>query len=507
MRKIYEVLRQHHELKYTNREIGRSLNMSPGTVSNYLNLAKVAGLSWAQVQDLSEQELKQRLFLPVDKKLKSRVYPNWDLVHAELRRPGVTLMLLWREYREVHANGVGYSQFCEHYQRYVKAVSPIMRQVHKAGEKAFVDYAGMTVPWLEPLTGEIHEAQVFVGCLGASQYTFVEATTSQSIGDWIGSHVRMWGYFGGVSSMVIPDNLKAGVSKAHRYDPDINVNYQLLGEHYGFAIVPARVAEPRDKAKVENAVGCIERQILAPLRDITFTSIADINAAIFPRLHAFNQQLFQKMKVSRAILFETLDKPALKPLPATSYQYAEWKKAKVNIDYHIMFDDHYYSVPYRYIHRPIEIRATAKSIECFYEGERIAAHPRSNTRYQYSTSAEHMPKNHRAQAEWTPERIKRWAAKTGQHTSLFIEQMILARPFPEQAFRACLGVLRLAGRFGPERLEKACAIGLSAGMTRYKAIETLLKNNMDTVDYRHSTQTSSPVKTHENLRGSDYYNQ
>ncbi|HVT62442.1 MAG TPA: IS21 family transposase [Legionellaceae bacterium] len=504
MKKIYEVLRQHYELKHSNRVIGRSLNISPGTVSNYLNLSKVAGVSWEEAQKLSEQELRNRLFLPVDTKLTNRVHPNWEIVHTELRRSGMTLMLLWREYRESHTNGIGYSQFCEHYQRYFKQISPVMRQVHLAGEKTFVDYAGMTVPWLESTTGKIYEAQIFVGCLGASQYTFIDVTATQSIADWISSHIRMWTYFGGVSCIVVPDNLKAGVTKAHRYDLDINANYQLLGEHYGCAIVPARIGKPKDKAKVENAVGCIERQILAPLRNITFTSLAAIRAAIQPRLEAFNQQVFQKMQTSRHILLETLDKPALKPLPQTPYQYADWKKAKVNIDYHIMFDDRYYSVPWRYIHQLIDIRATTSTIECFYEGKRVALHQRHKARYQYSTCVEHMPKKHQAQGQWTPERLRRWASKTGHYTALFIEQMIASRPFPEQAFRASLGVLRLGDRFGSERLEKACAIGLQTGMTRYKSIELILKNNMDKLE-NHNRTSSSSSSTHINLRGSNYY--
>jgi transposase len=502
MRKIQEVLRQ-HQLGHSNRDIGRSLNISAGTVSNYLYRARVAGLDLSSALELSEAQLHERLFLPSKSSCSKRVFPDWEQVHAELRKKGMTLMLLWREYREKHPDGVGYSRFCLHYQRYAKQISPVMRQVHKAGEKTFVDYAGMTVPWLEPATGEIHEACIFVGSLGASQFTFIEATASQSLPDWIGSHIRMWEYFGGVSRVVVPDNLKSGVSKAHRYDPDINANYQHVGAHYGFAIVPARAGEPKDKAKVENAVGCIERQILAPLRHITFTSIAEINAAIKPRLDAFNQQHFQKMKTSRYELFDRLDKPALNPLPPEPYHYAQWKHARVNIDYHFVLDEHYYSVPYQYIHHAVEIRATPKTVECFYQGKRIAAHQRSKARYQHTTLAEHMPKNHQAQAQWTPERIKRWALKIGQNTSLLIEVMIAARPFPEQAFRACLGLLRLGSRFGEVRLEKACTIALHAGMTRYQQVERILKNKMDELNTISSQET--PVIPHHNIRGSDYY--
>jgi len=383
-------------------------------------------------------------------------------------------------------------------------VSSNSGQDHKAGEKTFVDYAGMTVPWIDPGTGEIHEAQIFVGSLGASQFTFVEATATQQLPDWIGSHVRMWDYFGGVSEVVVPDNLKSGVTKAHRYDPDINTNYQHVGEHYGFAIVPARIVTPKDKAKVENAVGCVARQILAPLRDVTFTSIGEINAAIKPRVDVFNRQSFQKMKTSRYELFEQVDKPALKPLPPEKYHYAQWHHATIHIDYHFVFDDHYYSVPYHYIHHKVEIRATASSVECFYQGKRIAAHARKSARYKFTTISEHMPPAHRAHAEWSPERIKRWANKIGPSTKQFIEHLIASRAFPQQAFRSCLGILRLGTRFGEARLEKACAIAYQAGATRYKQVETILKNKVDLIPP--TTTNAAQVITHENIRGSHYYN-
>ncbi len=503
MKKIQEILRLHYELKCSNRAIGNSLNISAGTVSDYLSRARVAKIFWPLSEEMTEDALYERLFLPVEKSHKKRPLPEWDWVHHELRRKGVTLMLLWREYRDVHSNGLGYTQFCERYRVYVKQISPVMRQLHKAGEKTFVDYAGMTMPWLDTATGEIHEAQIFVGSLGASQFTFVEATATQQLPDWIASHVHMWNYFGGVSEIVVPDNLKAGVTKAHRYDPDINPNYQHLSEHYGVAIVPARAAAPKDKAKVENAVGCIERQILAPLRHMTFTSLAELNEAIKPRLMAFNQKSFQKMRTSRQTLFETVDKPALKSLPQEPYQYAEWKYGKINIDYHFAFDDHYYSVPYQYIHHAVEIRSSSKMVECFYQGKRIAAHPRSYKRYQHTTLAEHMPKNHQAHAEWTPERIKRWASKIGQNTQLFIEQMISSRAFPQQAFRSCLGLLRLSTRFGEERLEKACTIALTIGATRYQQVETILKNKMDVASV--TTNATPIITTHQNIRGSNYY--
>ena len=448
-------------------------------------------------------DLYDKLFIPVPQTTQKPL-PEWEEVHRELRKKGMTLRLLWREYRDIHVNGIGYTQFCERYRAYVKTITPVMRQVHKGGEKTFVDYAGMTVLWINPTTGEIHEAQIFVGALGASQFIFAEATVTQQLPDWIQSHMRMWEYFGGVSEVVVPDNLLSGVTKAHRYDPDINANYQHFSEHYGFAIVPARVREAKDKAKVENAVGCVTKQILAALRHVTFTSISEINAAIKPRLAVLNNQSFQKMKTSRHELFEAIDKPALKPLPPERYHYAEWVNAKIHIDYHFVFDDHYYCVPYQYIHHPVQIRATSKTVECFYQGKRIASHARSHIRYGFTTLKEHMPAAHLAHAEWSPERMKRWAKKIGPQTSQFIDHMIVSRAFPQQAFRSCLGLLRMGDRFGETRLEKACVIALSVGTTRYQQVESILKKRLDTIPNSHE-QIEPVISEHENIRGPDYY--
>ena len=391
MRKISEILRQRYELKHGYRKIAHSLNVSISSISDYINRAKMAGLMWPLPDGMTEEVLYSKLFLPAQTTSKKRVKADWEQVHRERRKKGMTLQLLWREYREQHPEGLGYTQFCWHYKEYTKTLNPVMRQAHKAGEKIFVDYAGLTMEWIDALTGEIHEAQVFVGCLGASQYIFTEATATQQLPDWINSHIHMFEYFGGVSEIVVPDNLKSGVTKAHRYDPDINPNYQHCCEHYGTAIVPARAATPKDKAKVENAVGIVERQIMAPLRHRTFTSLSEINVALKEVLKKLNHQPFQKMQTSRHELFQVLDKPALKPLPMIRYQYADWKKAKVNLDYHLEFQHHFYSVPYRHIRQVVEIRATAKMVEIFSKQERIASHIRSHERYRYTTIKEHMP--------------------------------------------------------------------------------------------------------------------
>jgi len=502
MRKISEILRQRFELKCSYREIARSQNISISTVSDYLARVKAAGLSWPLPEGLSEETLYQQLFLPVAVKTQ-RVQPDWARLSRELRKKGMTLQLLWREYRAEQPSGLGYSQFCHHYQAYAKTLTPVMRQLHKAGEKTFVDYAGMKMPWVDVATGELQEAEIFVGCLGASQYIFVEASATQQLADWITSHIHLFEFFGGVSEILVPDNLLSGVTKAHRYDPDVNVNYQHFAEHYGVAIVPARVAKPRDKAKVENAVGIVERQILAPLRHHTFTSIGEINLAIKKSLTVLNQQSFQKMKTSRRELFETIDKPALKPLPVTRYQYAEWKKAKVNLDYHVVFDDHYYSVPYRTIGKVIEVRVTNKTVECFSAQQRIALHVRSFKKYQFTTVDEHMPTAHQEHHQYSEARLKNWAHRIGANTLAFIQHMIDARHFPQQAYRACLGLLRLSKTYGEARLEKACAKGLMIGATRYQQIQSLLKNKLEEVTVQNTI--TEPPPRHENIRGADYY--
>lgn len=413
------------------------------------------------------------------------------------------MQLLWREYRENNTQGLGYSQFCKYYQDYVKTITPVMRQKHKGGEKIFVDYAGMKMPWIDPVTGEVFEAEIFVGCLGASQFIYTEATATQQLPDWIQSHIHMFEYFSGVSEILVPDNLKSGVTQAHRYDPDINANFQHFAEHYGVAIVPTRTAAPKDKAKVESAVSIVERQILAPLRHMTFTSLGELNAEIAKRLCVLNTQPFQKMKTSRRALFEEIDKPALKPLPPQRYQFCEWKKAKVHIDYHFVFDNHYYSVPYQYCRHAVEIRATSKTVECYYKRQRIAVHIRSNKPYGFTTLSEHMPKAHQEYDKSSLAHIKSWSKKVGTNTADFIDHMMASRPFPQQAYRACYGLLRLSERFGEARLEKACVKALALGATCYQQVESILKNNLEEVPI--STNHTIQILEHKNIRGSQYY--
>lgn len=504
MRKISEILRLRLELNLGYRDISKSLGISVGTITNYLYRARAANITWPLQDGLTEQELYDKLFLPVETPSEIRPLPDWPYIHKELHKKGMTLQLLWREYREQNKDGYCYSSFCHGYQKYTKTVTPVMRQVHKGGEKAFVDYAGMKVDWLDITSGEIKQAEIFVGALGASQFIFTEATATQQLPDWINSHINMFEFFDGVPEVVVPDNLKSGVTKAHRYDPDINLNYQQLAEYYGVAIVPARINAPRDKAKAENAVSIVERQILAPMRNMTFTSIGEINFHIKQRLMALNNKPFQKMPISRKKLFEEVDKPALKPLPSSRYQYAIWKKAKVNLDYHIVLDDHYYSIPYQYIGKHVYIRATNKLVECFYDNKRIAIHERNYKKYKFTTITEHMPNNHREQADMSVARLKNWASKIGINTVKFVNHMMASRPFPQQAFRACLGLLRLSKRYSEARLEKACQKALLSGANRYQQVEAILKNNLEEVPIS-TIKTNTTLIEHKNIRGSDYY--
>lgn len=379
-----------------------------------------------------------------------------------------------------------------------------MHQCHKAGERCEVDYAGQTIPWFDPLTGERHEAQIFVSALSASSFTYIEATTSQSVEDWINAQVRMFQFYGGVTDCLILDNLLAGVKKAHRYDPDINPNYQAFGEHYGVAILPARVGHPRDKSVVESAVGYAERFVLAKLRDITFTSIAQINAAIKPLLDELNHQPFQKLPGSRFERFQQLEKAALKPLPVEPYRYAIWKKARVHIDYHVEFERHYYSVPYAFIHQTVELRITQKTVEVFRLNQRIATHQRHLKAYGYSTLKKHMPPAHQAQQRLTPELLQQQAQKIGKATTTYCEHLLASRVIPQQAYRTCLGILRLAKRYGEARLEKACAYADTIGAYRYQHVESLLKKGLEEIIPLPPAQPHLPPQ-HAHIRGAAYY--
>jgi transposase len=504
MRKIREVLRLKWKLGLSHRQIERSVRLGYGTVCGYLQRAKRQELSWEQVEGLSDAELEARLFPPPPRPAPGgRALPDWAEVHRELKKKGVTLSLLWEEYRERHPQGYGYSRFCELYRSWEGRLDVCLRQHYEGGEKLLVDYAGQTVGVVDRRSGEVREAQIFVAVLGASNFTYAEATWSQALEDWIGSHERTFEALGGVSELVVPDNLKSGVTKPCRYEPDINRTYAELAEHYGVAVVPARVRKPRDKAKAESAVLQVERWILARLRNQRFFSLGELNQRIAELLVELNDRPLKVLGLSRRQLFEQVDRPALRPLPERSYEMAEWSKVRVGPDYHVEFEGHYYSVPYQLVGEQLDLRATSRVVEVLDRGKRVAAHRRDRRRGRHTTLAEHMPKAHQAYLEWTPRRLVEWAAKTGPATAELVEQIMLSRAHPQQGFRSCLGLMRLGKRYGTERLEAACRRALSIQGLSYKSVRSILDTGLDREPLEEPAE-AAPIE-HGNVRGAGYY--
>ena len=504
MRKITEVLRLKWTCGLSNRAVARSCRMSHSTVSEYLVRAKQAGLTWPLPESLDEDGLYRLLFpekVQAAERL-TRPRPDWEQVRKELKKRSVTLRLLWEEYREDHPSGYSYSQYCDLYRRYVQKLDPPMRQNHKAGEKLFVDYAGDTIPITNPETGEVRQAQIFVAVQGASSYTYAEAQASQELPNWIGGHVRALAFFGGTTQIIVPDNLKQGVKSPCWYDPDINQTYLEMAQHYGVAVIPARVRKPRDKAKVEVGVQVVERWIIARLRNRTFFGLTELNQAIRKLLDDLNRRIMKHLEKSRYKLFEELDQPALRPLPERPYEYATWKAARVNIDYHIDFEKHFYSVPHTLIHQEVRIRATERLVEISHNSQRepVAIHPRSSTPGRYSTQTAHMPAKHKKAGEWNAERLVRWAGETGPQTAQLIQAILSSRQHPEQAFRSCLGILRLSGQYAQAQMESACQLAQEAKILNYRGIKALLETLPPLAN-----PEADPLPSHENIRGNTYY--
>jgi transposase len=503
VRKINEVLRLKWTCRLPNRVIGRSCQISHSTVSEYLKRAEAAGLKWPLPEGLDEDSLYRLLFPEkVAGRSAVRVLPDWEQVHRELKKRNVTLRLLWTEYREEHPDGYGYSQYCDLYRRYARKLDPPMRQNHKAGEKLFVDYAGDTVPITDPETGEVRQVQIFVATMGASSYTYAEAQVSQEMPHWIGGHVRAHAFFGGVTQIIVPDNLAQGVKRACRYEPDLNPTYLEMAQHYGVAVIPALMRRPRDKAKVEVGVQVVERWILARLRDRIFFSLAELNRAIAQLLEVLNNRPMQHLGKSRKQLFDELDRPALRPLPQKPFEYATWKTARVNIDYHVEFEKHFYSVPYELIHQEVRIRASERMLEIFHKNkpESVAIHPRSSVPGRYSTQTAHMPIKHQKAGEWTPERLQRWAEDIGPYTSQMIQAILTSRRHPEQAFRSCLGILRLSNQYARSQMEIACQMARADKELNYRGVKAVLELLPPAFP---SENPSLP--THENISCNSYY--
>lgn len=507
MRKIKEILRLKFEAKLTNRQIGRSLNLSPGTVCRYLQEAAAKRITWPLENDVDESSLDEIIFGSAKKKTARLVAPDWFAVHTELQKKGVTKQLLWEEYCAQYGQKFyRYSQFCLNYRKWQLGQKLSMRQAHKAGEKLFVDYAGQTVPIFSSDSLEIHNAQIFIAVLPVSNYVFAEATYSQKTMDWIGSHVRAFNFLGGVTEIVVPDNLKAAITKACKYDPDINPTYQQLACHYHFSILPARPRKPKDKAKVEVSVQIVERWILAKLRHQKFFSIGELNNQISILLKDMNNRRFSKLPGSRYELFIELDKPALKPLPIIPYEYIEIKITRVAHDYHVEVDGSYYSVSYLLVEKKVETHITSSMVSVFYQGKQIAVHGRTHAKGRYVTLTEHMPPHHKFFREWSPERFIQFSEKIGPHTQEVVQKFLVARQYPEQSFGIYCGFLKLVKKYSEKRLESACERAVKIGAFTYKSIESILKNGLDnlTIDGQKNT-ADTQVISHDNVRGPQYY--
>lgn len=504
MRRIRDVLRLKFAQGLSERAIATSLGLGKGSVGAYLRRAREAGLSWPLPDDLDDDSLELLLF-PASPPVPdpNRPVPDWSVIDKELRRRGVTRMLLWQEYRAQRPDGFGYTWYCTHFDAWKGRVRPSMRQTHVGGEKVFVDFSGDTVDVVDPDTGEVDAAKLFVAAMGASSYTYAEAVASEGLEDWTGAHTRMFRYLGGVPKAVVPDNLKSAVIKPDRHDPGLNRTYAEMAEHYGTAILPARVRKPRDKAKVEVAVQVAQRWILARLRNRRFFSLAELNAAIRPLLDDLNTRIMRDYGASRADLFATLDRPNLAPLPAEPYVFARWKRARVAPDYHIEAEGCWYSVPFGLIRQLVDLRITQTTVEVFHRGKRVASHTRNPGRRSHVTVPDHMPSSHRRYAEWTPARILASAEKLGPSVAAFCQIVMEDRPHPEQGFRTCLGVLSLAKSFEPNRLDAACRRGVTIKARSVSSIRSILKTGLDRA-FLEPEAEELPLQ-HPNIRGQNYY--
>lgn len=507
MRKLKDVLRLKFAAHLSQRQIAAALRLSVGVVNKYLLAAQQANLSWPLPDDLSDDQLHRMLFPapPPPAPLKFAA-PDFPTIHQQLNRKGVTRALLWEEYAQANPErAYHYTQFCVLYREWRAKLRASLRQTHRAGEKLFIDYAGQTVPVHDRLTGQVQPAQVFVAVLGASNYTYAEATFSQALPDWIAAHVRALAFFGGAPELIVCDNLKAGVSKACRYEPDLNATYAEFAAHYGLAVLPARPYKPKDKAKVEVGVQVVERWILARLRQQTFFSLAELNAAIKELIGDLNQRPFKRLPGSRASQFALLDQPALKPLPAQAYEYAEWQSKRVGLDYHIAVEGHYYSVPHALLRQAVEVRLTAKLIEVYCRGKRIASHVRSQQVGAATTVFDHMPVAHQKHQSWTPAGLRRWASEVGPQTQALVSRLLDSKPHPEQGYRSCLGLMALAREYGQARLEAACQRAVAIGSPSRRSVADILKSGLDRLPVESPDESLPPTRLHANVRGAAYY--
>ena len=506
MRKIRDVLRYRHSTDLSLDAIARALNLSKGVVAKYLKLATAVGLGWPLPDDLDDAALERRLYQQSAARTSAFTEPDYANVHQELKRKGVTLILLWEEYRAATGDAAyRYTAFCTRYRSWAQKLKRSMRQIHRGGEKLFVDYAGPMMPIIDADSGEIRPASIFVAVLGASSYTYACATPGQTQADWLSGIGRALAFIGGVPELIVPDNPRALVTVANRYEPELNRATIEFAQHYSTVILPARPRKPQDKAKVEVGVQVVERWILAKLRHRQFFTVSELDAAVAELLPALNNRPFKKLPGCRLDAFEKLDAPYLRALPASRFVLASWRHASVNIDYHVEFDGHYYSVPHALVRQKVELRITRSTIEVLARGRRVASHPRDSRKGGYSTIASHMPTAHRAHADWSPSRLMNWANTIGPASGELVKRLLLEKQHPEQGYRACLGLMRLARSVGHARMEAACTRALALGTHRYRSVASILSKGLDRQPIAQPVSTELALPAHANVRGSDYY--
>ena len=509
MRKIRKIIRLRCECRLSIRQISSSVKVSTGAVTKYLRQFDKSDLSWPLPDNMDDSALINRLSPEAaSRQHQGLIDPDWSKIHDSLKRKGMTRQLVWEEYCDVYPhNAYSRTQFCHRYSEWCKKQKRSMRQQHKAGEKLFVDYAGLTVPIVSKETGESAPAQVFVAVLGASNYTYAEASWTQGSVDFIGSQVRALQFFGGVPEVLVPDNLRSAVSRACRYDPDINRSYQHMAEHFGCSVIPARPYKPKDKAKAEVGVQIVERWILMRLRHTTFFSLSELNWEIRRLLEDLNNRPFKQKPGCRRSQFDELDKPALMPLPRQPFEYLEFKIARVNIDYHVQFSSHFYSVPHQLVREQVEIRASYHTIQILFKGKPVTSHARQYATGSFTTKPEHMPKRHQKQQQWTPGRLLNWAQKLGPEVLRFTRQLLDGKKHEEQAYRSCLGLLNLEREYGQKRLNAACDRAIKSGGRRVASVKSILQSGLDKVplELPEENDNQRVTRSHENIRGAGFY--
>lgn len=504
VRKAKEIFRLNFDQRLSNRAIAGACNVSPTTVGEYLERASEAELDSAKLITIDDDSLSKILYPGKIEKKDLKQMPDMNKLHEELKKKGVTLQLLWEEYKASNPDGYERTQFYYLYNKWAKTLNPSMRINHKAGERMFVDFSGDRPHYIDPQTGEVIYAELFVAVLGASSYTFSTAVRSQKKEDWIRCNIMALEYLGGCPEIIVPDNLKAGVKNACYYDPEINPVFTEMADHYSVAVLPTRPYTPKDKAKVENGVLNAQRRILAAIRNLTFFSLSELNAGIKKELQKLNARPMAVVGKSRYELFNEIDKPALRPLPSRKFQIFTFKKATVHIDYHVEVEKNFYSVPYKLLHQKVEIKYNDHTVEVYHKGHRVASHLRTLSKGKFVTDDTHRPPKHIKYLEWSPERIKHWGKTIGENTECLMEKIMSSRRHVEHGYRACLGILRLSKKYTPQRLEKACARALYIGGISYRSVKSILKNHLDEQEIAVDKLSSKSIK-HENIRGGEYY--